>query len=487
MSVSAWRIKNFFTSDVKYLGFISLFVLTIVVLYNNGVSFVVSLGPVLLIAIFLLILRLPKLGLYLIIFNLPLNKYIPIFGMESDSFSVSVNEVLMLLLLIALTFKKLFSGKISIPESRLNRPIFLLILFNTISLLAAYTDLSHSNYVKCWLYFFLWAEYFLIYFLILDLVNSKKEVKFILFLMIISGLLTVCSALYQQIEGSALRSIGTISESGKTQYRLISAFGFYSNDFGGYLLILISMLINLYFYVVKNKKALILLLLLPTLYTLFFTFSRSGILGLFVLIIFLMIFRKDQRKTILVYSLLGLIISLFILTPVFVRWANTSYVKKGGQIILKQNISERLAQWEASLDQFTKNPLFGNGFHTYHYRELNYQSHFGILRYIGHAHNVYIRLLIESGILGLAAFIAIIYYIYSYAFKFLKQRISKELELIIFICISSFSAYLIVAMTESILTVGRVTGPIFTLIALMVVMSRIEISSNKELWHLKRI
>ena len=487
MSTLAWRIKSSFTSDAKYLSFISLFVLTVVVLYHFGISLILSLVFIFVITVFLITLRYPKFGLYLLIFNLPLNKYIPLFGVGRDSFSVSVNEVLLLILLSAIVLKKLFTGKITFPDSKLNRPIFLLLLFNVFGLLRAFADLSQSDYIKCWLYFFLWAEYFLIYFLILDLVSSKKEVKIILYLMILSGLLTVVSAFYQQIAGTTLRSIGSISETGKTQYRLISAFGFYSNDFGAYLLVVLSILLNLYFYVIKQKRRLVLILILPTLYTLFFTFSRGGILGLIALIIFLLILRKEHRKKIVIYSLFIVIISSFILTPVFVRWANTSYVKKGGQIILKKNISERLAQWEASLDQFAKHPLIGKGFHTYHYRELDYQSHFGIFKYIGHAHNVYLRLLIESGIFGLAAFIAMIYIIYSNAFSMLKYKISKEFELMIYIVLSSFSAFLVVAMTESILTVGRVTGPVFALIGLMVVMSRIEISNNEKLIHAKTI
>ncbi|MFZ5516346.1 MAG: O-antigen ligase family protein [Candidatus Zhuqueibacterota bacterium] len=311
--------------------------------------------------------------------------------------------------------------------------------------------------------------------------------KTILFLMVFSGIITVISSLNQQIEGTALRSIGYISESGKTSYRLISAFGFFSNDYGAYLQIILSILINLYFYVQRKRRKYILLLILPTLYTLFFTFSRSATMGILVMIIFLALVRKDHGKTIFISSLTVILVSFLILNPVFKRWKTDSYVKKGGKLVLIKNISERLAQWEAGVDEFIKHPLIGRGFHTYHFREVDFESHFGILKYIGHAHNVYLRLSIESGVFGLASFIALIYLVYKYGFQLLKYRTNKDFELIVYIALSSFSAFLVVAMTESILTVGRVTGPIFTLIGLLVVMSRIEISQNEKLIHMKTI
>jgi len=487
MSASWLRIKSSFESKELYFSLIMLVTLAIVVLDYFGISFIITLGILLVLTIILLVFRYPKFGLYLLIFNLPLNRYIPLFGVDGDNFSVSVNEILIFLLLSSLVLNKLFRGRFTFPDSRLNRPIFLLLAFNVLGLLRAFADLSQSDYLKCWLYFFLWVEYFLIYFLILDLVKKKQEVKTILSLMVLSGIITVISALNQQIEGTPLRSMGYISETGEKSYRLISAFGFFSNDYGAYLQIIMSILINVYFYVQRKRRKYILFLMLPTLYTLFFTFSRSATLGIIVMIIFLAFIRKDHGKTIFISSLAVILVSFLILNPVFKRWKTDSFVRKGGKLVLIKNISERFAQWEAGIEEFKEHPLIGKGFHTYHFREVNFESTYGILKYIGHAHNVYLRLAIESGILGLASFIALIYLVYKYGFQLLKYRTNKELELIIYISLSSFSAFLAVAMTESILTVGRVSGPIFTLIGLLVVMTRIEIAQNKKLIHMKTI
>jgi O-antigen ligase len=214
--------------------------------------------------------------------------------------------------------------------------------------------------------------------------------------------------------------------------------------------------------------------MLPAFYAFFYTFSRGGLIAFVALIIFLFIVRKGQRKRILLTSLLLGSIALIIFTPVFLRWSKQTYLMKGGQVYFKKNINDRFAQWEASIDQITENPILGKGFHTYHFREVDYPSKFGLVEYIQHAHNIYLRLLIESGILGFIPFVVLIIIIYKHAFKILKKPVSEELRLLAYITLSALTCFLVGSLMESLFTVGRVTGPIFVLIGLLIVKSRME-------------
>jgi O-antigen ligase len=324
------------------------------------------------------------------------------------------------------------------------------------------------------MYFFLWAEYFLIFFITFELIKNNREIKFVLTLLIISALITVISSIYQQHTGAALRSTGVVTNSGETYYRLISIFGFYSNDYGAYLILILSILVNILLSGSKKVKIGSLLLIAPIFYTLLYTFSRGSFLGLIALVINLFFIRKKHRKQILLILAIGILISVIIFAPVLLRWSQNTFALKAGQIVLHNNIKERLAQWETSLIEFTKNPILGNGFHTYHYRAVNYHSTFGYIKYITHAHNVYIRLLIESGILGFLSFILFIMIMYKHMFYYLRHTNSEDLKLVIYITFCSLSCFLVSSLTESLFTVGRVTGPLFVLFALMFRKTKLE-------------
>ncbi len=474
MTPLAVNIKHPIDLDRLSLLAISIIVSVLVIIHNSAVSIFYLLALVLAAAIFVLILRYPRVGLYLLIFNLPLNRYIPLFGVGGETFSISVNEVLMLFLLLSLGIKKLSQGRLTVPNSKLNRPILLLVSFTAISLVKAFGELALADYAKCWLFFFLWAEYFLIIFLILDLIHSDREIKVILSLLIVAAMITVVSAIYQQLTGAITIARALITESGKAYYRTASTFGFFSNDYGAYLLVILSILLNLFLSGNKQLKRISLICILPTFYAFFYTFSRGGLVALVVMLIFLLILRKNQRKRLLIMSLAFGIIAAVIFTPVFLRWSQQTYLVKGGQFYFKKNISERLAQWDASLDQIKQHPLLGKGFHTYHFRELNYRSEYGLVDYIQHAHNIYLRLLIESGLLGFIPFVALIVIIYRHAFKVLKRPASEELRWLAYVSLTAVTGFLVGSTMESLFTVGRVTGPMFVLIGLLLVKSRME-------------
>ena len=68
-------------------------------------------------------------------------------------------------------------------------------------------------------------------------------------------------------------------------------------------------------------------------------------------------------------------------------------------------VVERLAHWQAANDMAHDRPLFGVGLGSYEavyddYRLVNWEAP------LGHAHNLYLNMLAETGIIGLAAFLA---------------------------------------------------------------------------------
>ena len=73
-------------------------------------------------------------------------------------------------------------------------------------------------------------------------------------------------------------------------------------------------------------------------------------------------------------------------------------------------VVERLAHWQAAIDMARDEPIFGVGLGGYalayeDYRLINWEQP------LGHAHNYYLNLLAETGIVGLAAYLAFWLYI----------------------------------------------------------------------------
>jgi O-antigen ligase len=432
-------------------------------------------GVLVVMVLFLIFIKQPKIGLYLLIFNLPLNYHSSFLGFGGESFSISTNEILILFLIFAVTIRKLLSGDLTFPNTRLNRPIAYLIVFNVVGLLIALVDIATVNYIKCWMYFYLWFEYVFVFFLVVELIKTDQEIKIILNILIVSAMITVISALYQKISGDALNSIGVVSEVGKTYYRLVSSFGFYSNHYGAYLLIVLSIMFNRLFNSVKKSSALIIFIML-TLYTLIFTFSRGAFLGLIMLVILLIRYYKLERKWIIFSIVMFLIFASFLFAPVFMRWENKSIINTGSQLYLEYNIRIRLASWLAALNQFLERPLFGGGFNTFAFRDVNFTSRFGFIDKLKEIDNQYLKILVESGLAGLVAFFCLIKTVYRNGLKCFNSAVEPFTKEIILTTIMAFSCFLVNGLFESTFFVGKVMGILWVLLGLLFIkISEIEI------------
>jgi O-antigen ligase len=93
-----------------------------------------------------------------------------------------------------------------------------------------------------------------------------------------------------------------------------------------------------------------------------------------------------------------------------------------GELVTIENyaVIERLAHWQAGIDMARDNLLFGVGFGNY---EVAYED-YGLLNWVhplGHAHNYYINILAETGILGTMAYLLLWAIIFAQAIRLLQK------------------------------------------------------------------
>ena len=125
---------------------------------------------------------------------------------------------------------------------------------------------------------------------------------------------------------------------------------------------------------------------------LMFTFSRGGYLALLFGWLFLGLVK--QRKLLVLLALfVGMWTSL--VPPAVQQRVLMTYDQTSGE--LDHSAATRVNLWHEAMQVFDTNPLVGVGFDTYAYTEhlSNYKD----------THNIYVKVLVETGILGLLIFL----------------------------------------------------------------------------------
>ncbi|MEK6646057.1 MAG: O-antigen ligase family protein, partial [Candidatus Firestonebacteria bacterium] len=324
-------------------------------------------------------------------------------------FLSSLNLIQILILcasLLWLLSRKFFAQKFSIPDKAL-------IVFVSMSIISIFVSsyLNTTFYeVKKILY------YFLIYVIVSDLFNDFNSVKRINFIIIFTGIFVALYGLYQYFYGFAdtLKSIDwkSISDVGEIQKNLIAKRIFstflYPNSLAGYFIMIIPIAISS---VLTEKhsylKVFYIILTAIFVFALYLTHSVAGWFAFFCTIIFFILLNNLYGKTGKIKPLFLLIISIIFLV--------------GGIFILKERIDvfkdihspansviARLHYWKSALVLMMDSPFLGKGLGTYGAEFLNLKSE--KIFYAQYAHNFYLQLGAEVGILGMFSFIVFAVY-----------------------------------------------------------------------------
>jgi len=129
--------------------------------------------------------------------------------------------------------------------------------------------------------------------------------------------------------------------------------------------------------------------------TIFFSLSRGGIISFLVgatILVSLIVWDSPSKKRL--FPIFSFVIALFVYliylgaSPIIQRFAESGI-----------SSHERLLVWSASLTAFSYFPVFGTGLGTFQYVFPMYKP-YGIAMFYQHAHNDYIEILLEFGIIG---------------------------------------------------------------------------------------
>lgn len=343
-------------------------------------------------------------------------------------FPVDVGQLSLVGLLIILFFVRLCQRGRILQETRITLVHIALVVFLLITALSLPNAVMPSAWLNEWVK---WLQILLLVLIVPSLATSGTWRWLQLGFLVVAASHAVVG-IYQFFGGSGALHL-VIND------RFFRAFGTFGqpNPFGGFMGLafavalsrLLGELTCFYedFSRLPNKtrlKRLLPILLMLVLSLLFalalvMSWSRGALIGFVVAACFVMLFafRRVGLGLLAVLSVTSLVIALWLfgLLPesLFDRLRSSLdyYLvvqEVRGIDITPENyaVIERLAHWQAAIDMFHSSPWLGVGFGNY---EFVYEC-FRLLNWpepLGHAHNYYLNLLAEVGVLGLLGFLKV--------------------------------------------------------------------------------
>jgi len=344
-----------------------------------------------------------------------------------------IAEILVLLALMFWCLKMINREEIKFISTPLNFPILSFIAICVASLIW-----SNSFFVSLKeLPLFLAGP--LLYFVITNNISDEHQIRRILNVLLIVGSVF---GLYGILQYNGIDFSFWIRNIGRQQ-----VFGLFGNVnyFAEYLIVPLPLAISLFF-ATRNRTHKILLLvgILAIGGSLILTFTRGSYLAIGISLIFMFFlylasrgkgFIKENKKIFIFILALIILITFLFAIPNPLNKPGTVISKIKGRISISQftkgsSLKRRKAIWGFTGMMIKDRPFMGLGIGTYKYNSLKYQAKFfeqGQNRslyphgFATKAHNEYLQLWAELGIVGLGIFIWLIICYFNCGIKFLKK------------------------------------------------------------------
>ena len=337
-----------------------------------------------------------------------------------------------------------------------------------------------------------------LYFVIINNIHREQQINHILTILLIVGSLF---GIYGILQYNDIDFVLWAKNVGR-----MKVFGLFGNVnyFAEYLIVPLPIAVSLFF-VSRNKmkKLLLLIGILAMGGSLILTFTRGSYLGFGASLIFMFLlfiyssgktFIKENKKILIVVFLSIIIsVSLFVI-PNPLNKPDTLISKIKDRISVTQltqgtSIKRRIAIWKFTALMIKDHPLLGSGIGTYKYNTLRYQAKFfdqGENRslypsgFADKAHNEYLQLWAELGIIGLLIFIWLIICYFNYGIKILKKIKDYHKQGIVIGLMGSVLAVLVDALFGFPLHLPATIVLFWLSIGLTIVIGRNEAAQNKD-------
>ncbi|MCK5218804.1 O-antigen ligase family protein [bacterium] len=263
-----------------------------------------------------------------------------------------------------------------------------------------------------------WLQLIILAWYAANALRSEREVRVAILVLIITGALVSILGIIQTLAGpdSAMNSgLELLTLYSGTTMRAYSTFG-HPNQFAGYIILVIPLAFIQFVEARQYWERFILGLAAVIMITaLIFTFTRAAWLAVFLVGLVLIYMNVPKKLLWIGVLLIAISVTVFLL--------NQGPLEKARQAVLKRvtslghpgqedSVSFRKVCFITAVKMFQQHPLIGFGAGEY---ERNIRKYFNEDYYAWqamdkHIHNLYLQILIETGLLGLFSFLLLIAY-----------------------------------------------------------------------------
>ena len=365
-----------------------------------------------------------------------------------DFWALGINCVLTALIFIFWIADSVFTQRFKFSTNSLQLPIAGLILIGLIQMLPlgnlgisaemlsipAVSTLSVSPYLTK--LFIVQLFIYLIFFAaMLVVLNSEKRVQKAVFIIILFGSLMSFFGVIQWLSGNEW-----IYGIRQVTYSFPFASFINRHHFAGFMEMTIGLALSLLYggSTKKDKKLLLIIAIILMGISVILTGSRGGILSLLGVIAFVTIInltdksnKYDEYETSSSKSYTGLIlvgssmaILLALLGSVLFLGGDSSLMRGVGITEQADLSNGRTHFWQTALQIFINNPIIGTGLDSFGISYTKFDSWNGTMR-VEQAHNDYLQILSDAGILGFACVAAFIFTLYRKGIGLLNETSSR--------------------------------------------------------------
>jgi O-antigen ligase len=291
------------------------------------------------------------------------------------------------------------------------------------------------------------CEWFVIYFLVVEAFKEKKHIYVALSVFIFTAMATSFDSICQYHWGHPDIFFGyplTID------HRATAGFT-HPNSLGGFLTVVIPLLLG--GSLIKGKSSgwkFVPVFFIIAVWSLVLTFSRASWLGVIIGVLFFAFFAWNKRflRVVLIFCLLAVLIGPFFL--------NSPQLREEFRLSDK-NVSVttgwRWQVWKDSLEMIKEKPLLGHGINTFmplfqEYRS-NISGQAGDIWTPTYAHNTFLQLLTETGILGFAMFLWILKNIFGSSLLTIEQTRERDLKMWLLGSLAGSLAFLVQSLADN--------------------------------------
>lgn len=393
-------------------------------------------------------------ALYILVFSMLLS---PEFGQRTThgaGMTLRVDDFLLVLIGFSWLARSALHKELGLfLKTPLNKPIFFYLAACVLS--TAIGMLVGNVQIKSGFFFVLkYFEYYIVYFMVVNHVRNEGQIRRLVIALLLTCLVIDIIGLLQIPSGGRVTAPFE-GERGEP------------NTLGGYLVLMLAISMSLATHVSSfSQKAALWILSGLSFCTLLYTQSRGSYLA-FVAMYFSLMFLS--KKKVFVLILVGAVVLAPFLAPEPVK-QRIAYTftqrtqagqKKVGAVTLDTSTSARLETFELGGKAFLKRPIFGYGVTGWGFLEVQFM-----------------RVLVETGILGLLSFLAVVWALFKESWKSYQLVHSDFHKAICTGFLAGAIAMLVHSISANTFIIVRIMEP-FWFLAGMVIMLRV-VEGNRE-------